>query len=342
LPSFNSWRPFIRFASQKSPSRSFARVSKRKQPGDPQLQVELSEEQVLELQIDREALISVEDIGVEGAENISLAHDLMEEEAQLASPSSQHAELADGVKEIVTDRLLSVAEIVRRLLSGNMLIRPAKSVLLFYLNILMVNAEPERIFSVLKQIVTATRSSLSQAHIEQLMMIAMNSPDLSIFQKELLPLCIRFWMFLKNQATASQEERELFQKWSEFEWGEALSDFDREQEKQVEVNRLDEFRAARMHSGSHSQPSILDYATVPSHSSDTVSTLHMAQPAAVESRQACSYDEFDAVRPMESSSIGVDAVVSSSAASQARLSSATAAESQFVRTQRQLSGQVAW
>ena len=30
--------------------------------------------------------------------------------AQLASPSSQHAELADGVKEIVTDRLLSVAE----------------------------------------------------------------------------------------------------------------------------------------------------------------------------------------------------------------------------------------
>ena len=118
----------------------------------------------------------------------------------------------------------------------------------------------------LKQIVTATRSSLSQAHIEQLMMIAMNSPDLSIFQKELLPLCIRFWMFLKNQATASQEERELFQKWSEFEWGEELSDFDREQEKQVKVNRLDEFRAARMHSGSHSQPSILDYATVPSHS----------------------------------------------------------------------------
>ena len=184
MPSFNSWRPFIRFASQKSPSRSFARVSKRKQPGDPQLQVELSEEQVLELQIDREALISVEDIGVEGAENISLAHDLMEEEAQLASPSSQHAELADGVKEIVTDRLLSVAEIVRRLLSGNMLIRPAKSVLLFYLNILMVNAEPERIFSVLKQIVTATRSSLSQAHIEQLMMIAMNSPDLSDYFSE--------------------------------------------------------------------------------------------------------------------------------------------------------------
>ena len=38
--------------------------------------------------------------------------------AQLASPSSQHAELADkvpacGVKEIVTDRLLSVAEIIR-------------------------------------------------------------------------------------------------------------------------------------------------------------------------------------------------------------------------------------
>jgi hypothetical protein len=112
------------FCLQKSPSRSLARVSKRKQPGDPQLQVELSEEQVLELQIDREALISVEDIGVEGAENISLVHDLMEEEAQLASPSSQHAELADGVKEIVTDRLLSlsVAEIVRRLLS-NILIR---------------------------------------------------------------------------------------------------------------------------------------------------------------------------------------------------------------------------
>ncbi len=59
----------------------------------------------------------------------------------------------------------------------------------------------------------------------------------------------------------------------------------------------------------------------------------MAQPAAVESRQTCSYDEVDAVRPMESSS-GVDAVVSSSAASQARLSSATAAESQFARTQR--------
>jgi hypothetical protein len=38
------------------------------------------------------------------------------------------------------------------------------------------------------------------------MKIAMNSPDLSIFKKELLPLCIRFWMFLKNQATASQEE----------------------------------------------------------------------------------------------------------------------------------------
>ena len=70
----------------------------------------------------------------------------------------------------------------------------------------MVNAEPERIFSVLKQIVTATRSSLSQAHIEQLMMIAMNSPDLSIFQKELLPLCIRFWMFLKNQATAYRQK----------------------------------------------------------------------------------------------------------------------------------------
>ena len=50
--------------------------------------------------------------------------------------------------------------------------------------------------------------------------------------------------------------------------------------------------------------------------------------------QACSYDEVDAVRPMESSSTGVDAVVSSSAASQARLSSATAAESQFARTQR--------
>ncbi len=50
--------------------------------------------------------------------------------------------------------------------------------------------------------------------------------------------------------------------------GEALSDFEREQEKQVKVNRLDEFRAARMHSGSHIQPSILDYATVPSHSSD--------------------------------------------------------------------------
>jgi hypothetical protein len=29
--------------------------------------------------MDREALISVEDIGVEGAENISLVHDLMEE-----------------------------------------------------------------------------------------------------------------------------------------------------------------------------------------------------------------------------------------------------------------------
>jgi hypothetical protein len=101
------------FRLQKSPSRSFSRVSKRKQPGDPQLQVELSEKQVLELQIDREALISVEDIGVEGAENISLVHDLNEEEAQLASPSSQHAELADGLKEIVTDRLLSVAEIVR-------------------------------------------------------------------------------------------------------------------------------------------------------------------------------------------------------------------------------------
>ena len=52
----------------------------------------------------------------------------------------------------------------------------------------------------------------------------------------------------------------------------------------------------------------------------------MAQPAAVESRQACSYDEVDAVRPIESSSIGVDAVFSSSAASQAQLSSATAAE----------------
>jgi hypothetical protein len=52
------------------------------------------------------------------------------------------------------------------------------------LNILKVSAEPERIFSVLKQIVTATRSSLSQAHIEQLMMIALNSSDLSIFQKE--------------------------------------------------------------------------------------------------------------------------------------------------------------
>jgi hypothetical protein len=35
-------------------------------------------------------------------------------------------------------------------------------------------------------------------------------------------------MFLKNQATAWQEERELFEKWSEFEWGEALSDFDRD------------------------------------------------------------------------------------------------------------------
>jgi len=58
----------------------------------------------------------------------------------------------------------------------------------------------------------------------------------------------------------------------------------------------------------------------------------MAQPAVVESRQACSYDEV--VRPMESSSICVDAVVSSSAASQAQLSSATAAESQFARTQR--------
>ncbi len=70
----------------------------------------------------------------------------MEEEAQLAS--SQHAELADGVMEIVTDRLLSVAEIVRRLLS-NISIRSAKPVrVLLYLNILVVNAEPARIFSV--------------------------------------------------------------------------------------------------------------------------------------------------------------------------------------------------
>jgi hypothetical protein len=115
-----------------------------------------------------------------------LVHDLMEEEAQLASPSSQHAELADGAKETVTDRLLSlsVAEIVRRLLSNILIRQPAKPVLLFCLNILMVNAEPERIFSVLKQIVTATRSSLSQAHIEQLMMIAMNSPDLSDYFSE--------------------------------------------------------------------------------------------------------------------------------------------------------------
>ena len=75
------------------------------------------------------------------------------------------------------------------------------------------------------------------------------------------------------------------------------------------------------------------------HSNVTVSKLYMAQPAAVESRQVCIYDEVDAVRPMESSSIGVNAVVSSSAASQAQLSPATAAESQFARTQ-QRSGRV--
>ena len=71
-------------------------------------------------------------------------------------------------------------------------------------------------------------------------------------------------MFLKNQATASQEERELFQKWSEFDWGEALSDFDREQEKQVKVNRLDEFRAARlMHSGSHRHGPVFSWTKLP-------------------------------------------------------------------------------
>ena len=90
-------------------------------------------------------------------------------------------------------------------------------------------------------------------------------------------------MFLnkKNQATASQEERELFQKLSEFEWGEALSDFDREQEKQVKVNRLDEFRAVRLHSCSHSQlrPSILNHAAGPSHSSDAVSMPVAGGPA---------------------------------------------------------------
>ena len=58
-----------------------------------------------------------------------------------------------------------------------------------------------------------------------------------------IPLCIRFLMFLNTQATALQEERELFQ--SEFKWGEVLSDFDHEQETS-QSNRLEEFRAARM------------------------------------------------------------------------------------------------
>ena len=64
---------------------------------------------------------------------------------------------------------------------------------------------------------------------------------------------------------------------------EELSDFDCDLEKQVKVNRLDEFRAARMHSGSHSQPSILDYATVPSHSSDR-DIKHVAYGPAAGSR----------------------------------------------------------
>jgi hypothetical protein len=155
----------------------------------------------------------------------------------------------------------------------------------------MVNAEPERIFSVLKQIVTAARSSLSQAHIEQLMMIAMNSPDLSIFKKELRPLCIRFWMLLKNQATASQEERELFQKWSEFEWGKhypILNVSKRNKSKLIGSMNFALLECIVVATFSPVFWTMLQFRPI-------LVTLHMAQPAVVEFRQACSYDEVDAV-----------------------------------------------
>ena len=111
-------------------------------------------------------------------------------------------------------------------------------------------------------------------------------------------------MFLKNPATALQEERELFGQWSELEWGKEISEFDCdcEQEKQLKVNRLDEFCAARI-----------------------------------------SSDEVAAIMPMESSSClcssSADVVyysrfVSPSTASQARLQEATVAEPQYARTQR--------
>ncbi len=42
--------------------------------------------------------------------------------------------------------------------------------------------------------------------------------------------------------------------------GEEISEFDCEQEKQLKVNRLDKFCAARMRSAGGSQPSIFDSA----------------------------------------------------------------------------------
>ena len=58
-----------------------------------------------------------------------------------------------------------------------------------------------------------------------------------------------------------------------------MSEFDCEQEKQLKVNRFDEFCAARLHSAGGSQPSIFDFVAGPSHSSDTVRTSHEAEPA---------------------------------------------------------------
>jgi hypothetical protein len=70
--------------------------------------------------------------------------------------------------------------------------------------------------------------SFSQALIEQLMMIAMKSPDLSTFQRENY---FRLYSLLDVLATASQVKRSvLFQHLSEFEWGEEIFDFEHEQE----------------------------------------------------------------------------------------------------------------
>ncbi len=94
-------------------------------------------------------------------------------------------------------------------------------------------------------------------------------------------------MFLKNQATVSQEERVLFQKWSEFEKG----------GKHYPISIVSKRKKSKLIGSMNFallecvvvatvKPVFWTKQQVDFYSRDTVSTLHMAQPAVVESRQA--------------------------------------------------------